>query len=140
MYKRLSDSIRTDRKSTRLNSSHLVISYAVFCLKKKVLADLIPGVGELELFEIDMVDGMAGDLVAGLRQRGQLRPGQVPGRLDGAAVDVEGRREAVGAERADPLVGVGVAVVELDGHDRQWRRVGECRNGKQAARGQRDRC
>src|SRR5256885_2669419 len=26
---------RSDRKSTRLNSSHLVISYAVFCLKKK---------------------------------------------------------------------------------------------------------
>src|SRR5688500_19613449 len=26
----------TDRKSTRLNSSHLVISYAVFCLKKKI--------------------------------------------------------------------------------------------------------
>src|SRR5256885_12967759 len=25
----------TDRKSTRLNSSHLVISYAVFCLNKK---------------------------------------------------------------------------------------------------------
>src|SRR2546426_9150346 len=35
-----SGSVRTsadaiDRKSTRLNSSHLVISYAVFCLKKK---------------------------------------------------------------------------------------------------------
>src|SRR5256885_9741308 len=29
-----------DRKSTRLNSSHLVISYAVFCLKKK---NHIPG-------------------------------------------------------------------------------------------------
>src|SRR2546426_7583667 len=29
------DLIGTDRKSTRLNSSHLVISYAVFCLKKK---------------------------------------------------------------------------------------------------------
>src|SRR5256885_12155894 len=29
---------RADRKSTRLNSSHLVISYAVFCLKKKILA------------------------------------------------------------------------------------------------------
>src|SRR5256885_10777081 len=32
-----------DRKSTRLNSSHLVISYAVFCLKKKktgVLLDI----------------------------------------------------------------------------------------------------
>src|SRR5256885_13181550 len=27
--------IHGDRKSTRLNSSHLVISYAVFCLKKK---------------------------------------------------------------------------------------------------------
>src|SRR5256885_11817772 len=27
--------IKADRKSTRLNSSHLVISYAVFCLKKK---------------------------------------------------------------------------------------------------------
>src|SRR5256885_13042854 len=27
--------ITADRKSTRLNSSHLVISYAVFCLKKK---------------------------------------------------------------------------------------------------------
>src|SRR2546426_1124619 len=28
-----------DRKSTRLNSSHLVISYAVFCLKKKKITD-----------------------------------------------------------------------------------------------------
>src|SRR5256885_6170077 len=27
--------LKKDRKSTRLNSSHLVISYAVFCLKKK---------------------------------------------------------------------------------------------------------
>src|SRR5256885_13128880 len=30
---------RVDRKSTRLNSSHLVISYAVFCLKKKKTAN-----------------------------------------------------------------------------------------------------
>src|SRR5256885_4895145 len=29
------NTFRIDRKSTRLNSSHLVISYAVFCLKKK---------------------------------------------------------------------------------------------------------
>src|SRR5258708_29961610 len=28
-------SLETDRKSTRLNSSHQIISYAVFCLKKK---------------------------------------------------------------------------------------------------------
>src|SRR5256885_13222295 len=32
---RLCDLKSLDRKSTRLNSSHLVISYAVFCLKKK---------------------------------------------------------------------------------------------------------
>src|SRR2546426_6670229 len=33
-----------DRKSTRLNSSHLVISYSVFCLKKKKIShpSLIP--------------------------------------------------------------------------------------------------
>src|SRR5256885_11525995 len=30
-----------DRKSTRLNSSHLVISYAVFCLKKKTLIYIV---------------------------------------------------------------------------------------------------
>src|SRR3712207_7184046 len=30
-----------DRKSTRLNSSHANISYAVFCLKKKNIAELI---------------------------------------------------------------------------------------------------
>src|SRR5690625_1410298 len=29
------DGIKADRKSTRLNSSHVAISYAVFCLKKK---------------------------------------------------------------------------------------------------------
>src|SRR5690349_22817354 len=29
--------VRGDRKSTRLNSSHVEISYAVFCLKKKTL-------------------------------------------------------------------------------------------------------
>src|SRR5258708_23120403 len=32
---RLISSHRPDRKSTRLNSSHQIISYAVFCLKKK---------------------------------------------------------------------------------------------------------
>src|SRR2546426_5330501 len=31
-----------DRKSTRLNSSHLVISYAVFCLKKKNETNVTP--------------------------------------------------------------------------------------------------
>src|SRR5437773_8147168 len=40
-----------DRKSTRLNSSHITISYAVFCLKKKrrrpstILSDNLPAAG-----------------------------------------------------------------------------------------------
>src|SRR5437773_8721736 len=33
--------ITLDRKSTRLNSSHITISYAVFCLKKKKKHDLV---------------------------------------------------------------------------------------------------
>src|SRR5699024_12791263 len=32
---RVTSPVRIDRKSTRLNSSHVSISYAVFCLKKK---------------------------------------------------------------------------------------------------------
>src|SRR5256885_11340866 len=36
LYPRKTVSSTRDRKSTRLNSSHLVISYAVFCLKKKI--------------------------------------------------------------------------------------------------------
>src|SRR5258708_2804796 len=32
---RTDEGVATDRKSTRLNSSHQIISYAVFCLKKK---------------------------------------------------------------------------------------------------------
>src|SRR5690625_2802610 len=32
-----------DRKSTRLNSSHVAISYAVFCLKKKIMRQLLHG-------------------------------------------------------------------------------------------------
>src|SRR5437868_12238562 len=35
----LTDPFITDRKSTRLNSSHVSISYAVFCLKKKKTAN-----------------------------------------------------------------------------------------------------
>src|SRR5690606_42104053 len=36
LFLRLLLSGRADRKSTRLNSSHVKISYAVFCLKKKI--------------------------------------------------------------------------------------------------------
>src|SRR2546426_5800463 len=40
--RRRRDRARRDRKSTRLNSSHLVISYAVFCLKKKKIKNYEP--------------------------------------------------------------------------------------------------
>src|SRR5690625_6634871 len=36
------DRPRGDRKSTRLNSSHVAISYAVFCLKKKTATEVEP--------------------------------------------------------------------------------------------------
>src|SRR5437870_9205908 len=38
-----------DRKSTRLNSSHVAISYAVFCLKKKKKQEWRPGCANLNL-------------------------------------------------------------------------------------------
>src|SRR6516162_4464019 len=44
-----------DRKSTRLNSSHLVISYAVFCLKKK------------KIYEAAIVGTAVGAAITGLR-------------------------------------------------------------------------
>src|SRR5437899_4396414 len=50
---------RSDRKSTRLNSSHLGISYAVFCLKKKInfittldVKDLTSGESHADLDEM----------------------------------------------------------------------------------------
>src|SRR5205807_7576138 len=46
-----------DRKSTRLNSSHLVTSYAVFCLKKKIAALM------------DVLDKLEGSLIV-LERRG----------------------------------------------------------------------
>src|SRR2546426_8531196 len=40
-----------DRKSTRLNSSHLVISYAVFCLKKKNIREILDVAGSTHAYE-----------------------------------------------------------------------------------------
>src|SRR5256885_8870441 len=50
-----------DRKSTRLNSSHLVISYAVFCLKKK--QNVTEGYG---IAAFTLVFRAAGELMPGL--------------------------------------------------------------------------
>src|SRR5690554_7075966 len=49
---------RLDRKSTRLNSSHVRISYAVFCLKKKKKkAELIHGRSGRERVDLAFDDG-----------------------------------------------------------------------------------
>src|SRR5256885_2556979 len=57
--------LSSDRKSTRLNSSHLVISYAVFCLKKKKQhtehipyhpVDLVPSLPFFPLLPLALVD------------------------------------------------------------------------------------
>src|SRR5256885_12031756 len=57
-----------DRKSTRLNSSHLVISYAVFCLKKKthlhpvstpLAYDAPPAISAHTLSELERYDAHA---------------------------------------------------------------------------------
>src|SRR2546427_2195363 len=53
-----------DRKSTRLNSSHSQISYAVFCLKKKKPQALEPASPDDAFF----------DLVAEMMQSGLLQP------------------------------------------------------------------
>src|SRR5690349_23446831 len=43
---------RPDRKSTRLNSSHVEISYAVFCLKKKKKKKITPKEGTQKMWTV----------------------------------------------------------------------------------------
>src|SRR6266850_2460641 len=62
-----------DRKSTRLNSSHLVISYAVFCLKKKT--------SSLALVVESAQQVILRDVTKGLQQLRGLGQ-QPPGALD----------------------------------------------------------
>src|SRR5688500_17713819 len=57
-----------DRKSTRLNSSHLVISYAVFCLKKKNIEEAAKARGAHEISST-LPDGYDTD---GRRRRGRI--------------------------------------------------------------------
>src|SRR2546426_1866669 len=60
-----------DRKSTRLNSSHLVISYAVFCLKKKKKSPMTLGVTLDHRARIDDLDDAFGALTHRARVLGQ---------------------------------------------------------------------
>src|SRR3712207_7287782 len=50
-FRRVEVSERRDRKSTRLNSSHANISYAVFCLKKKQDGQVWPGSATVDYHE-----------------------------------------------------------------------------------------
>src|SRR5438132_9001533 len=50
------ETLRGDRKSTRLNSSHTVISYAVFCLKKKKADQLLSSARCQEVYQAEVRD------------------------------------------------------------------------------------
>src|SRR5207249_5559941 len=85
--------IKRDRKSTRLNSSHVSISYAVFCLKKKSglradgdLVHVHAGAGVEHRAPFAHRDHR--DRVAATERRGG-------GAVDGVDGDVDGRRRAV---------------------------------------------
>src|SRR6266536_1043905 len=66
-----------DRKSTRLNSSHEWISYAVFCLKKKMLGE---GVGPFKLVDVGLRVAALDRAVEGLERIGRRVSGTVAGR------------------------------------------------------------
>src|ERR1039457_924448 len=55
-----------DRKSTRLNSSHLVISYAVFCLKKKKVDGGTDGEIAPAAFDLTFCTGITSPVLAGV--------------------------------------------------------------------------
>src|SRR5436309_5732767 len=57
---------RADRKSTRLNSSHVKISYAVFCLKKKIALCVLDGLHPPE--------AQRGSVARAAEQLAQARP------------------------------------------------------------------
>src|SRR2546426_8328068 len=111
----------SDRKSTRLNSSHLVISYAVFCLKKKKRElrreRAFRGEGVQETFrgggeDWDPVDA-EGDRGEG-RDRDVINPG-VLGQLGREDLEVDAPLE--GAELAERTAHVGrLRVLHPHGH------------------------
>src|SRR5574341_1220828 len=47
-----------DRKSTRLNSSHQLISYAVFCLKKKIFFFFFNDTATTEIYTLSLHDAL----------------------------------------------------------------------------------
>src|SRR5437899_3565990 len=93
-----------DRKSTRLNSSHLGNSYAVFCLKNKNLAERLDGLVELHASALDLhamlveeVDEiLRGDRAEELAFLGCLTPILVGERFDHVAKSLGVALDAIG--------------------------------------------
>src|SRR5262245_63993960 len=75
---------KSDRKSTRLNSSHLGISYAVFCLKKKKYARVGQDVTRIRR-EAEEVDGV--ERVGEGHGDERCRKGKLRQPVEGAGVD-----------------------------------------------------
>src|SRR6266581_7208590 len=75
-----------DRKSTRLNSSHPSISYAVFCLKKKTDIDSALALHRGDNFDEDQYEKSKEQLVDQLKHRG-FAEAQVSGQVRVAPED-----------------------------------------------------
>src|SRR5690348_14694406 len=113
-----------DRKSTRLNSSHPSISYAVFCLKKKIktLNPLSPSTGTLEPLQATLADGMmllgalCGAWMLGRQERdSHLRCARfLPDRREAkAALQDQESKQVSEAQRKRKVRGVQIVVVEF---------------------------
>src|SRR5688572_29514323 len=89
----------SDRKSTRLNSSHSQISYAVFCLKKKFERHLVARDGLTKRVEVDdhhinVLDGVFVDLALMLGVVADGEQAAVDFRVQGLDTTVENFRKA----------------------------------------------
>src|SRR5204863_7309995 len=77
-----------DRKSTRLNSSHVEISYAVFCLKKKIKNSSVDPVNDAKLIGAAIAGMLSGlDPRSSFMDEGQFKALQAPADRD---VDTSG--------------------------------------------------
>src|SRR5256885_1412683 len=89
--------VAEDRKSTRLNSSHLVISYAVFCLKKKIAA-AFPALNAWERAGADA--SSAGMVDAGFENQQELTTMQLDNQKEIAEMQNETQKEIAGIQSA----------------------------------------
>src|SRR2546430_1838256 len=91
-----------DRKSTRLNSSHSQISYAVFCLKKKNTHDYLTSVfPELNAWERAGADASSAGMVdAGFENQKELTKMQLDNQKEIAEMQNETQKEIAGIQSA----------------------------------------